>query len=922
MRVFGRLGLAVALLGGALLGPAAQAQAATPPPVADGKNWTVTPVAGGYKITLKLDAPAPLRDALPLIAVDGKAVGVAQQSADQRTATVVSSDRALLKAKDVRLVWSTDGTTDAQNNKRSRAAAGPTDADWLKAPKGPLLAADPGALGKYAVETAEYNLGDEAVYLPGLGHKSEVRGKVYSPKGAAGARPLVIFLHGRHQVCYGDATEPSEKPWPCAKGEKPIPSYKGYDGPAKALASNGYQVVSISANAINGWDSDVVDTGAQARAELILDHLDLWKKWSTVGGGPFGSKFVGKVDLNNVGLMGHSRGGEGVARAAVLNADRGGKYGVRAVLPLAPTDFARATVPGVAMSVILPYCDGDVSDLQGQKFYDDTRYSVAGDTAPRSTVTVLGANHNFFNTEWTPGQSEAPSNDDWYGDDNDKTSPCGAKYAGRLTPKQQQAVGTAYVAGFFRLQLGHEKQFFGLLDGSNSRAASAGNSVVRVVSQAPAGSRRDLNHFDQPLPYGAVIGSAKATVCAGVDAPAGRAAVATPKCVKNDDSSQSPHWVEAYLASKTPTTAVTKLTWTGKNGVVRVNLTAAQRDVRRYAALSFRAAPDPAGAPRTDLSIRVVDGKGKAVSIPASSLGDALVRMPGSNDSGLPKNLLRTVRVPVSLLKGIDLRDVRVVELRTDRVASGSVFVSDLAFSKPDLGWSAPSRLPQLSASSIGKLPEGDSGTRNVDFWVTMSRPSIVPVSVYAETNGDLGSSVSPVAQHLVFKPGQTRKKVAVAITGNTRDSADAVFSLVLSAPKQALLAASFGYGTVVDDDPTPTMTIGPATAAENAGSIKFPIKLSAASDNFVYVAGTMKSGTAVLGKDFRNPNDDGSEPQPNDYIDGYVEPGQTTGEIEVKLLDDKLKEPTETFTVTLTESSGATIKLPITLTGTITDDD
>ena len=37
------------------------------------------------------------------------------------------------------------------------------DADWLKAPKGPLLAADPGATGKYAVETAEYNLGDEAL---------------------------------------------------------------------------------------------------------------------------------------------------------------------------------------------------------------------------------------------------------------------------------------------------------------------------------------------------------------------------------------------------------------------------------------------------------------------------------------------------------------------------------------------------------------------------------------------------------------------------------------------------------------------------------------------------------------------------------------------------------------------------------------
>ena len=262
--------------------------------------------------------------------------------------------------------------------------------------------------------------------------------------------------------------------------------------------------MSISANAVNAYDGDVYDSGAQARAELILDHLALWKKWSTIGGGPFGRTFVGKVDLQNIGLMGHSRGGEGVARAAVLNADRGGQYGIRAVLPLAPTDFARATVPGVAMSVLLPYCDGDVSDLQGQKFYDDTRYSVTGDAAPRSTMTVLGTNHNFFNTEWTPGQSEAPSGDDWFGEE--KESPCGAKYAGRLTAKEQQAVGTAYVAGFFRLQLGHETKFLPQFDGSDSRAASAGRAVVRVVSQAPLASRRDVNALDKALPAGSVTG--------------------------------------------------------------------------------------------------------------------------------------------------------------------------------------------------------------------------------------------------------------------------------------------------------------------------------------------------------------------------------------------------------------------------------
>ncbi|WP_328518624.1 hypothetical protein [Kribbella sp. NBC_00359] len=179
--------------------------------------------------------------------------------------------------------------------------------------------------GKYQVETSEYNLGDEAVYLPGLGQRSEIRGKVYAPKDAIGPWPLVIFLHGLHEFCYGDDPGDADKPWPCPHGTKPVPSFRGYDGPATALASHGYQVVSISANTVNAYDDGVYDSGAQARAELILDHLALWKKWSTIGGRPFGRAFVGKVDLQNDGLMGHSRGGEGAARAApAVRSTRGG----------------------------------------------------------------------------------------------------------------------------------------------------------------------------------------------------------------------------------------------------------------------------------------------------------------------------------------------------------------------------------------------------------------------------------------------------------------------------------------------------------------------------------------------------------------------------------------------------------------------
>jgi hypothetical protein len=193
---------------------------------------------------------------------------------------------------------------------------------------------------------------------------------------------------------------------------------------------------------------------------------------------------------------------------------------------------------------------------------------------------------------------------------------------------------------------------------------------------------------------------------------------------------------------------------------------------------------------------------------------------------------------------------------------------------------------------------------------------------VYVETNGDLGTSVGVISKRLVFEPGQTRQKVTVPIKGNTRDSYDLNFSLVLSAPQQAILDKSFGRSTVVDDDPTPTLTVGPGSASENAGFLKFPIKLSAPSDRFVSVSGVLQDGTAVVRKDYLSENDDGTTNPPDTSFFAYLEPGQTTGQIQVKLVDDKVKEPTETFTAQVQQVDGALLNLPLTVTGTIHDND
>lgn len=111
---------------------------------------------------------------------------------------------------------------------------------------------------------------------------------------------------------------------------------------------------------------------------------------SRFGTYPCGTEFLGKIDLQIIGTMGHSRGGEGVVEQYLYNQELGSPYGIEAVFAIAPVDFSREVINGVPLRVMLPYNDGDVLDLQGVHFFDDARYNVPGDQAPKHTFYVLG----------------------------------------------------------------------------------------------------------------------------------------------------------------------------------------------------------------------------------------------------------------------------------------------------------------------------------------------------------------------------------------------------------------------------------------------------------------------------------------------------------------------------------------------------
>src|SRR5438445_1848278 len=92
---------------------------------------------------------------------------------------------------------------------------------------------------------------------------------------------------------------------------------------------------------------------------------------------------------------------------------------IKGIFEIGPTDFPLQppiggsgvqylNADGTAWNVLLPMCDGDVYNLQGVRVFD-RMMAYTGDYSPvpnespatqKSTYTVWGTNHNFYNTEW------------------------------------------------------------------------------------------------------------------------------------------------------------------------------------------------------------------------------------------------------------------------------------------------------------------------------------------------------------------------------------------------------------------------------------------------------------------------------------------------------------------------------------------
>ena len=224
-----------------------------------------------------------------------------------------------------------------------------------------------------------------------------LNGRVYMPEGE-GPFPLTLIVHGNHSMIdYSD---------------------DGYGYLGNLLASRGIIAVSVDENFLNAhWSGDFMGKEMPARAWLLLKHLEQWQLWNS----DVRHDLSQKVDMNNIMLVGHSRGGEAVSIAAAYNKlpyfpDQAKEkfnfnFNIKGVVALAPTDYRynrKIKLENVNFLSLQGSYDSDEVSFWGMRPYRRLKFT---DSIPKfkAGVYIHHANHGQFNSTWGNSDFSAPS---------------------------------------------------------------------------------------------------------------------------------------------------------------------------------------------------------------------------------------------------------------------------------------------------------------------------------------------------------------------------------------------------------------------------------------------------------------------------------------------------------------------------------
>jgi len=550
-------------------------------------------------------------------------------------------------------------------------------------------APDATGVGPFATTSAEYKL--PAAFDPDVTTvlATELWARVYRPVDLSAAPyPLLVFLHGNHATCGRfegigpgrfDINVQYTFTGTCPPGFVVVPSHAGYSYLAERLASWGYIVVSINANrGVNAAPGVAGDRGLNLRrGRLVLKHLQRLSGWNASPGttpASLGFDLAGTLDFRHVGLLGHSRGGEGMRAAYNLYRDAGSPWPARIVTPvhfegifeIGPVDGQTSRIlnaDGTVWNVVLPMCDGDVFNLQGVRPFD-RMLLIRSESAPlqKSTYTVWGANHNFYNTEWQLSDS----------------------------------------AGC----LGHKRLFPNLLGSADQRTTALSSALAFFRANVGAGADAAFNENFNPefhLPDGVaqvtridrgydVPASAFTTTFDDFDQPTGVNSYGTANTASNVSVAHG------SILNHSALQRVAQIEWdnASPDTFFQSNWTAPGlgRNASAFRTLELRVSRQCRDATctspgsqflfTTSFSIRLVSADGTASASVRLQDYLTLTGPVGGLVKGIgtsPHPILQTVRIPLSAFSGIPLASLRGVRFTFDDTKHDEIFIGNIRLS-------------------------------------------------------------------------------------------------------------------------------------------------------------------------------------------------------------------------------------------------
>jgi hypothetical protein len=474
-----------------------------------------------------------------------------------------------------------------------------------------------------------------------------LHGIVRYPTGI-GPFPLILIVHGNHSPF--DPSEP------------------GYGYLLDLWANHCMIAVSVDENFLNGNVSGEMD----ARAIVLLRHLQLWREWNQT----IGHQFFTKVDLDKVGLAGHSRGGEAITVAKEYNTlkhdssdpDHDFGFGIRGLYAIAPVDgqiddvFVTGVVRGADYFVMHGSHDGDVSRFNGHRAYDRAHGLTTPGTRFKGLLYVYGANHGQWNTGWGT-TSEHTVN----------------PVANRISGADQRSIGEVYTTAFFLSSLRGFDEYNTLFKGDVTFASLS--ATVTRVTQYQDPIRVYLNHYeeDDNLATGSFPGVTNGTV-----------PTLDPYEDRFFQDQDPPSWT--WEQTDGPFVG-----WEGSTSTqIVISLPAeAREDLALYPYLALRVGQvyelEPSrNSPGVDkdFTIQVMFGSTPSPDVRVSTI----TRLPYPDETDHPtrgnqtKTIMQTVRIPwASLLEDLEpglLSELSEIHLKFDRHEAGLLILDEIQFTR------------------------------------------------------------------------------------------------------------------------------------------------------------------------------------------------------------------------------------------------